>query len=152
MRSSGQKCTHADHRIDGGKRRTRPKRMKSVQSPLPAGRPPNHSPACESGRHRNAHWQSYLSRDRHHGVSEEQRQVGSGAANRQPRIAADKTTNRRGQPSFMTAALTKSRSMKSSGSRSKKSRVQDSGSLRNVDPGPSWTLRIFPRVSQNCVF
>jgi hypothetical protein len=33
---------------------------------------------------RIADWQSYLPRDRHHGVFEEQRQVGSGAADRQP--------------------------------------------------------------------
>jgi Phage integrase, N-terminal SAM-like domain len=52
------------------------------QSPLPAGRPPHHPPARESGRHRDAHRQSYLPRDRHHGVSEEQRQTRSGAANR----------------------------------------------------------------------
>jgi hypothetical protein len=31
------------------------------------------SPTRESGRHRDADWQSYLSCDRHHGVSEEQR-------------------------------------------------------------------------------
>jgi hypothetical protein len=37
------------------------------QSPLPAGRSPHHPPAGESGRDRNADWQSYLPRDPHHG-------------------------------------------------------------------------------------
>jgi hypothetical protein len=36
-------------------------------------------------------------------------------------------------------------------SRRKKPGVQDSGSLRNVDPGPSWTLRIF-RASVRTAF
>src|SRR5260221_4071023 len=41
------------------------------QSPLPAGRPPHHPPAGESGRHRDAHRQSYFPCHRDHGVSEE---------------------------------------------------------------------------------
>jgi hypothetical protein len=32
-------------------------------------RSPHHLLARESGRHRNAHWQSHHLRDRHHGVS-----------------------------------------------------------------------------------
>jgi integrase len=39
---------------------------------------------AKSGRHRNADWQSHVPRDRHHGVSEEQRKTRSRAANRQP--------------------------------------------------------------------
>jgi len=64
------------------------------KSPLPAGCPPHHPPAGKSSRHRDADWQPYLPRDRHHGVSKEQRQVGSRAADRQPRIAADNQTLR----------------------------------------------------------
>jgi hypothetical protein len=52
----------------------------------------HHPPAGESGRHRNADWQSYLPRDRYHGVSEELRQVRSRATDRQPRIAKDDET------------------------------------------------------------
>jgi len=73
---------------DGGGYLFRTARRKTGQlttnPPLPAGRPPHHPPARESGRYRDAHWQSYLPRDRHHGLSEEQRQIGSGAADRQP--------------------------------------------------------------------
>jgi site-specific recombinase XerD len=41
----------------------------TTKSPLPAGRSPHHPPAGESGRHRNADWQSYLPRDQYHGLS-----------------------------------------------------------------------------------
>jgi site-specific recombinase XerD len=41
--------------------------------PVSAGRPPHHPPARESGRHRNADWQSYFPCNRHHRVSEKQR-------------------------------------------------------------------------------
>jgi hypothetical protein len=34
------------------------------QSPRPAGRPPHHPSASETGWHRNADWQSYLPRNR----------------------------------------------------------------------------------------
>src|SRR5208282_3632751 len=37
-------------------------------------------------------------------------------------------------------------------SRGAKAGYQDSGSLRNVDPGPFWTPSNIQRVSQNCVF
>src|SRR5580704_8892673 len=43
--------------------------------------------------------------------------------------------NRRGQPSFMTAGRTRFHSTRSSESPFKKAGCQDSGSLRNVDPG-----------------
>ena len=46
------------------------------------------------------------------------------------------TMNRRGRPSFTTADRMRFRLTKSSESRFKKAGCQDSGSLRNVDPGP----------------
>ena len=72
----------------------------------------SHGPAPrQSGRHRDAYWQSHLPRHGHHRLSEEQRQTGSGA-----------TMNHPGRRSSMIGARMIFLSTKLSASRSEASR------------------------------